>query len=127
MNSSTVINDNLTEISTSVSTVLSESLADTLAAIESDYANCTADGKEIINPHESSPNFNANLFVGQYCAAKNEDYTSVSITDMENTLRNSKDKLYSYTKKEEDRTIENVTVTVTVDADTGKEIETRCV
>lgn len=127
LNSSTVINDNLTEISTSVSTVLSESLADTLAAIESDYANCTADGKEIINPHESSPNFNANLFVGQYCAAKNEDYTSVSITDMENTLRNSKDKLYSYTKKEEDRTIETVTVTVTVDADTGKEIETETV
>ena len=95
LNSSTVINDNLTDISTTVSTVLSESMSDTLAAIESDYANCTADGKEIINPHESSPNFNANLFVGQYCAAKNEDYTSVSITDMENTLRNNKDKLYS--------------------------------
>ena len=127
LNSSTVINDNLTDISTTVSTVLSESMSDTLAAIESDYANCTADGKEIINPHESSPNFNANLFVGQYCAAKDEDYTSVSITDMENTLRNNKDKLYSYTKKEEDRTIETVTVTVTVDADTGKEIKTETV
>lgn len=127
LNSSKVINENLTEISTSVSTVLSESLADTLAAIESDYAKCTADGKEIINPHESSPNFNANSFIGQYCAAKNTDYSSVSVTDMESILRNNKDKLYSYTKKEEDRTIETVTVTVTVDADTGKEIKTETV
>ena len=127
LNSSKVINENLTEISTSVSTVLSESLADTLAAIESDYAKCTADGKEIINPHESSPNFNANSFIGQYCAAKNTDYSSVSVTDMESILRNNKDKLYSYTKQEEDRTIETVTVTVTVDADTGKEIKTETV
>lgn len=101
LNSSKVINENLTKISTSVSTVLSESLADTLAAIDSDYAKCTADGKEIINPHESSPNFNANSFISQYCAAKNTDYSSVSVTDMESILRNNKDKLYSYREIEE--------------------------
>lgn len=127
LNSSVAIDSHLTEISTTVSTVLSEGKADTLRGIETDYAACSADGKEIINPYESSPNFNANLFVAQYCAAKNEDYASVSIADMENILRQNKDKLYSYTKKEEQRTVENVTVTVTVDTATGKETTTETV
>ena len=127
MNSSVAIDTNLTDISTAVSTVLSEGMAGTLQAIENDYANCTADGKEIINPYESSPNFNANLFVGQYCAAKNEDYTTISVADMESMLRQGIDKLYSYSKKEEERLIETVTVTTTVDAATGEEIETETV
>lgn len=127
LNSSIAVESNLTDISTTISTVLSESMADVLKDIETDYANYTADGKEIINPYESSPNFNANQFIGQYCAAKNEDYTSVSVTDMENILRNGKDKLYSYSKKEEERTIETVTVTITVDASTGKEKTTETV
>ena len=127
MNSSVAIDTNLTEISTAVSTVLSEGMAGTLQAIENDYATCTADGMEIINPHESSPNFNANLFVGQYCAAKSEDYTTISVSDMENMLRQGIDKLYSYTKKEEERLVETVTVTVTVDATTGEETEVETV
>lgn len=127
LNSSVAIDSNLTQISTTVSTVLSERMTEVLQAIEDDYATCTADGKEIINPHESAPNFNANLFVGQYCAAKNADYTTVSISDMESMLRQGKDKLYSYTKKEEQRSVETVTETVTVDASTGKETVTQTV
>ena len=127
LNSSIAIDTNLTQISTTVSTVLSERMTEVLQAIEDDYANCTADGMEIINPHESAPNFNANLFVGQYCAAKNEDYTTVSIADMESMLRQGKDKLYSYTKKEEQRSVETITETVTVDASTGEETVTQTV
>lgn len=127
LNSSVAIDSNLTQISTTVSTVLSERMTEVLQAIEDDYANCTADGMEIINPHESAPNFNANLFVGQYCAAKNEDYTTVSIADMESMLRQGKDKLYSYTKKEEQRSVETITETVTVDASTGEETVTQTV
>lgn len=127
LNSSVAVESNLAEISTTVSTVLSESIKDVLQDIEKDYASCTADGKEIINPYESAPNFNANQFVSQYCAAKNEDYASVSMKDMENMLRQNKNKLYSYSKKEEERTVETVTVTVTVDAATGKEKTTETV
>ncbi len=127
LNSSVAIDSNLTQISTTVSTVLSERMMEVLQAIEDDYANCTADGKEIINPHESAPNFNANLFVGQYCAAKNADYTTVSVADMESMLRQGKDKLYSYTKKEEQRSVETITETVTVDASTGEETVTQTV
>lgn len=127
LNSSIAVDSNLTQISTTVSTVLSERMTEVLQAIEDDYANCTADGKEIINPHESAPNFNANLFVGQYCAAKNADYTTVSVADMESMLRQGKDKLYSYTKKEEQRSVETITETVTVDASTGEETVTQTV
>ena len=42
-------------------------------------------------------------------------------------LRSGKDKLYSYTKKEEERTVETVTTSVTVDASTGKETTTETV
>lgn len=127
LNSSIAVDSNLTQISTTVSTVLSERMTEVLQAIEDDYANCTADGKEIINPHENAPNFNANLFVGQYCAAKDADYTTVSVADMESMLRQGKDKLYSYTKKEEQRSVETITETVTVDASTGEETVTQTV
>lgn len=122
LNSSTAMNANITEISVSVSTVLSESMADLLADIDADFNSSGADQKEIINPYESSPSFNANQFVGQYCASKNEDFEAISISDMENTLRQNKDKLYSYTKTTEERT--TITTTVSTDPDTGQEIET---
>ena len=127
LNSSKVIDEHLAEISAAVSGVLSEALADTLAAIDDARAADTADGTEVINPYESSPEFNADQFIGQYCAAKNEDYAVVSVPDMEAMLRSGKDKLYSYTKKEEERTVETVTISVTVDASTGEETTTETV
>lgn len=122
LNDSAAITDNLDGISTSISTVLSESMADILAQIDADFASSGADQKEIINPYENSPNYNANAFVSQYCASRDEDFESVSISDMEDTLRQHKDKLYSYSKKTEERitTVE----TVTVNAETGEETVT---
>ena len=122
LNSSTAVNTNITDISVSVSTVLSESLTDLLAQIDADFASSGADQKEIINPYESAPTFNANRFIGQYCASKSEDFQAISIQDMESTLRQNKDKLYSYSKTIEERT--NLTTTVTADPVTGQEIET---
>lgn len=127
LNSSKVIDEHLAEISAAVSGVLSEALADTLAAIDDARAADTADGTEIINPYESSPEFNADQFIGQYCAAKNEDYAAVSVPDMEAMLRSGKDKLYSYGRKEEEGTVEMVTISVTVDASTGEETTTETV
>lgn len=127
LNSSKVIDEHLAEISAAVSGVLSEALDDTLAAIDDARAADTADGTEVINPYESSPEFNGDRFIGQYCAAKNEDYAAVSVPDMEAMLRSGKDKLYSYGRKEEERTVEAVTTTVTVDAATGKETVTETV
>jgi len=127
LNSSAVIETNLVDISTAVYTVLSESMADILQEIEDDYATCVADGTETVNPHEDLPQFNAYQLIGQYCAAKGQEYTAISIADMSDMLRQNKDKLYSYTKQEEERAVETITVTVTVDAVTGKETEVETV
>ena len=127
LNNGAVINANMTQIVSTVNSVLSESMSELLQSIENDYAGCTADGKEIINPYESVPSFNTYLLVGQYSAAKSADYTAVSVEDMENMLRQGKDKLYSYTKQEEPRSVETVTETVTVDSVTGKETVTQTV
>lgn len=122
LNDSAAITTNLTDISNSISTVLSESMTDILAQIDTDFASSGAEQKEIVNPHENSPNYNANSFVSQYCASKDEDFESVSISDMENLLRQNKDKLYSYSRKLEDRT--STVETVTVNAETGEETVT---
>lgn len=122
LNDSAAITTNLTDISTSISAVLSESMTDILAQIDTDFASSGAEQKEIVNPHENSPNYNANSFVSQYCASKDEDFESVSISDMENLLRQNKDKLYSYSRKLEDRT--STVETVTVNAETGEETVT---
>lgn len=102
-NDSDVVTDNLTQISTSVSTVLSEGLTATIKDIAQDFANSTADEMEIINPFETSPVYNANLFISQYCAAKSQDVFSISLTDMEDMLRQGKRHFYSYTKETESR------------------------
>lgn len=122
LNDSAAITSNLTDISTSLSIVLSESMTDILAEIDADFASSGADQKEIINPYEASPNYNANAFVSQYCASKNEDFESVSISNLEELLRQNKDKLYSYSRKIEERS--NTTQTVTVNTETGEETVT---
>lgn len=119
LNDSAAITSNLDEISTSISTVLSESMTDLLAQIDADFASSGADQKEIINPYENSPNYNANSFVSQYCASKDTDFESVSISDMEDLLRQNKDKLYAYSRSIEERTA--TVETVTVNSETGEE------
>lgn len=122
LNDSAAITENMNSITNSVSDVLSEALEAVLAEIEKDFEASGADQREIINPHENAPAYNANAFVSQFCASKNKDFASITFDDMKYTLRNAKGELYSYTKKEETRT--RVEVTVTVDTSTGKEIET---
>ena len=58
---------------------------------------------------------NANLFISQYCAAKDKDFESISLNDLAATLRENKQHLYSYTSKQE---IRESTVT---DPETGEE------
>ena len=122
LNDSAAITANVNSITNSVRDVLAEDLGDVLTAIEKDFEASQANQREIINPHENAMAYNANIFVSQFCAAKNQDFQSITFSNMESTLRNAKGKLYSYTKKEESRT--RVEITVTVDASTGKQTET---
>ena len=93
----TVLVQNMTEMNTGISTVLSEGLLDVLGRIDTDFATSGCDEKEIINPYGSDVLFNANNFISMYCASKNVDVESISLDDMVEVLLAHKDQLYSYT------------------------------
>lgn len=102
----TVLTQNMTELQTAISTVLSEGLTETLNRIDSDFASSGCDEKAINNPYGADVNFNANYFISMYCASKNKDIESINVEDMEAILRANKDKLYSFTYIDESRTVE---------------------
>lgn len=110
----TVLTQNLVDMNTSISTVLSEGLTDVLSRIDADFAASGCDSYEVNNPYGADVVFNANHFISMYCANKDSDVTSISQRDMENVLRASKNKLYSFTYQDEDRQVEGE-----VDPDTG--------
>lgn len=118
LNDNAAIVENINQISQAISDLLEEGQEDVRARIDTDFTASGADQKEIINPYESSPAYNANRFIAIYCAAKNQDYASISLKDMEDVIRKAKDALYTFTSTEESRT---TTVTETnTDPKTGK-------
>ena len=55
---------------------------DVLARIEADFAASGADHMEVKNAYSGGPIYNANLFISQYCAAKDKDFESISLNDL---------------------------------------------
>ncbi len=87
LNDNAAIVENINQISQAISDLLEEGQEDVRARIDADFAASGADQKEIINPYESSPAYNANRFIAMYCAAKDQDYASISLKDMEALIR----------------------------------------
>lgn len=104
-----VLVQNMVELNNSISTILSEGLADVLTRIESNFASSGCDDMEINNPYGSDVIFNANYFISMYCASKNTEIASISLSDMEAILRANQSELYSYTYSDETRYIEGET------------------
>lgn len=102
---STVMTDNMVNLNTGISTILSEGLVDVLTRIDTDFASSGCDGMEVNNPYGSDVVFNANYFIALYCASKDTDVSSISQADMERILRNHKDKLYSFSYTDEVRQV----------------------
>lgn len=115
LNSEQAIAENANNITFSVNGILTEGLDDVLVRINTDFAESGADGMEVENPYVAGPVYNVNLFVSQYCAARNEDFKTISLTDMENVLRSNRQYLYSFTRREEIRE------STEKDPDTGEE------
>lgn len=115
LNSETAIIENANTITFTISGILGEGMEDVIKRIERDFAASDGDGMEVINPYETSPVYNVNLFVSQYCAAKEKEFADISIADMASVMRRGKSHLYSYQRTEEirERTVE--------DPDTGEE------
>ena len=115
LNSETAIVETCNEITFTINAVLGEGLEDVLERIEADFHASDGDEREIINPYADNPACNANLFVSQYCAAKDADFKSISISDMADVMRRNKKHLYSYKRAEEIRE------KTEVDEETGEE------
>lgn len=98
LNDSAAIIENANNISFSINSILAEGLEDVLARIDADFAASGGDCQEIINPYAGNLMSNINLFISQYCAAKDKDFAAISLADMERTLRSGKSHLYSFTR-----------------------------
>ena len=112
---------NMTDINSGISMILSEGLTDVLNRIEADFAASGCDGKEINNPFGSDVVFNANAFVSQYCAYKDTDAASISQEDMEELLAANKDKLYSFTYTDEEREVTSESSSEASEAETSED------
>ena len=118
LNSETAIVENANDITFTINSILGEALDDVMARIEADFASSGADQMEVKNPYSSGPVYNANLIVSQYCAARDEDFESISLDDLAAVLRENKEHLYSYTSVRESREV------TSEDPETGKETTT---
>ena len=105
LNSETAIVENANDITFTINSILGEALDDVMARIEADFAASGADQMEVKNPYSSGPVYNANLIISQYCAARDEDFESISLDDLAAVLRENKEHLYSYTSVRESREV----------------------
>lgn len=101
-----VLTQNMIELNDGISSVLSEGLADILERIDADFAASGCDQKEINNPYGSDVRFNANYFISMYCASKDADVESISKDELLTLIRDNKDKLYSFTYRDEQREVD---------------------
>lgn len=101
LNSQQAIIENANNITFSVNAILNEGMDDVQERIKADFAASDGDEMEVVNPYASNPIYNVNQYVSQYCAAKDSDFKSISLSDMENVLRGNKKHFYSFTRTEE--------------------------
>ena len=107
LNDNMSIVENINDIAFTVQQVLGEGIDDAEARIAQDFAGTDGYDYEIVNPYEGSMESNTNLFLGQYCAAKGEDWESISLADLEQTLRQGRDQLYTFTRTPEQRMVDD--------------------
>lgn len=119
LNDNAAIVQNVSDIAFAVNQVLGEGITDAEARIAQDFAASGGDNYEVVNPYAADMTSNTNSFIAQYCAAKGEDWETISVTDMQNVLRQGKSSLFSYTRTSETRTVEDD------DPDTPDVVETR--
>lgn len=101
-----VLTQNMVDLNSGISSILSEGLTDVLNRIDSDFAASGCDQKEVNNPYGADVVFNANAFIAMYCASKDTDVESISQSDLESLLNTHLDKLYAFTYQDESREVE---------------------
>ena len=105
LNDNSTISENINDISFSINQILGEGIDDVEARIAQDFARTDGDKYEVVNPYEGNLVSNSNLILSQYCAAKNQDWEHISISDLEQVLRAGKKSLYTFSRTSEVRSI----------------------
>ena len=105
LNDNAAITENMNQAAFAINQILGEGIENVKERIASDFAGTDGDHYEIINPYEGNPINNTNLFISQYCAAKELDFASFALADMEQILRAGLTHLYSFSRTREVRTI----------------------
>lgn len=119
LNDNAAIIQNTNDIAFAASQILGEGITDAEARIAQDFAATDGDQYEIINPYAADMAGNTNAFIAQYCAAKEQDWAAISLSDLERLLRQGKSHLYSFTRISEIREVEDD------DPDTEDVVETK--
>ena len=105
-----ILNDNasisgyMDEIASAVDGILAEGVADAKDRIAADFATTGGDNYEVVDPFSVASHTNS--FIAQYCAAKEQDWSEISLDDMRSILRSGKNQLYSFPRTSEIRTVE---------------------
>ena len=106
MNDNAAITEITNDLAFSINQILGEGIDDVKTRISTDFVGTNGDNYDIINPYEGNLVSNSNSLLGQYCAAKNKDWKTISPTDMVNVLRSGKSHLYTFTRTSEMRTVD---------------------
>lgn len=104
MNDNAAIRTHMNEIAAAIDEMLADGVADTKQRIADDFATTGGDNYEIIEP--SSVSGNTNIFIAQYCAAKEQEWAEISLNDMRSILRSGESQFYSFTRTSEIREVE---------------------
>ena len=105
LNDNAAITENVNQAAFAINQILGEGIENVQERIANDFAGTGGDHYEVVNPYEGDLISNANLFISQYCAAKNLDFAAISLTDMEQILRAGLTHLYSFSRTMEMRTV----------------------
>ncbi len=116
LNSELAILDTANRINETISEILRQALAVTIQEIAEEFEDSDADQLEIHNPYETDLAFSANQLVSMYCAARGNDFASISLDDLAQVLFANMDHLYTYSFTEDTQE------TTETDPETGDEI-----
>lgn len=105
LNDNSAITGNINDVSFTINQVLGEGIDDVEARIAQDFAGTGGDNYEVVNPYEGNLVSNTNLILSQYCAAKEQDWEQIAISDLEQVLRAGKSSLYTFSRASEVRSI----------------------
>ena len=117
LNDGNAITAHMDSITAAIDEILAEGVEDAKARAAQDFAVTGGDNYEVVQPFTVA--CNTNSFIGQYCAAKEQNWEEISLENLKQLLRNGKTHLYSFTRASETRTVE------ADDPDTPDVVETK--